>query len=218
MRAPVDLDAVRNTLFTAVLSDILDSLGCHGQVSDTSIRPLERGMRVVGFARTARAATVNREPARPYGKLLDSIDAMTHDEVLVIGMEPRSVSAIFGGLLATAVQVVGGRGVIVDGNIRDANEIERLGMPTFMRGLLPLDSYGRDEVVETQGAVNIGGVQVHAGDLIFADYDGVVTVPKALEHEVLEAAFAKVRGESEVRVALRAGMSTAEAFEKFGIL
>jgi regulator of RNase E activity RraA len=218
MSHPYELEKISSTLFTAVLSDILDSLGAAGQVADTSIRPLERGMRVVGYARTARAASVNREPARPYGKLLDSIDAMTSNEVLAISMERLSTSAIFGGLLATAVQVAGGRGVIVDGNIRDANEVERLGMPTFMRGLLPLDSFGRDEVVETQGPIDLGGVLTYPGDLIFADYDGVVVVPQKLEAVVLEAAFRKVEGEGEVRQALRAGMSTAEAFVKYGIL
>lgn len=218
MQTTHSLEKIASTLFTAVFSDVLDALGLPGQVADTSIRPLHRDMRVVGYARTARAASVNREPARPYAKLLSSIDAMTRNEVLVIGMEPASTSAIFGGLLATAVQVAGGRGVIVDGNIRDAKEIERLGMPTFTKGLLPLDSYGRDEVVEIQGAVSIGGVLVHAGDLVFADYDGAVIIPQAAELEVLDAAFAKVAGEGEVRAALRDGMSTADAFAKYGIL
>lgn len=212
------LDEISSKLFSAVLSDILDSIGITGQVAEQSLRPLHPDMRVVGYARTARGVTVNRIPIQPYKKLLASIDSLTSDQVLVIGLEPTSVSAMFGGLLATAVQVAGGRGVIVDGNIRDAKEIERLGMPTFMRGFLPLDSFGRDEVVEVDGPVNLGGVLVHPGDLILADFDGVVVVPQAVENEVLHQAFRKVEGEGEVRHALLGGMSTAEAFETFGIL
>lgn len=212
------LDEISSKLFSAVLSDILDSIGITGQVAEQSLRPLHPNMRMVGYARTARGVTVNRIPTQPYGKLLASIDSLTRDQVLVIGLEPTSVSAMFGGLLATAVQVAGGRGVIVDGNIRDAKEIERLGMPTFMRGLLPLDSFGRDEVVEIDGPINLGGVLVHPGDLILADFDGVVVVPQAVENEVLQEAFRKVEGEGEVRHALLGGMSTAEAFERYGIL
>jgi len=175
-------------------------------------------MRLVGYARTARAATISYPPKQPYGKLLSSIDSMSASDVLLISLEPISVSAMFGGLLATAVQVAGGRGVIVDGNVRDAKEIQRLQMPTFMRGLMPLDSFGRDEVVEVDGPITIAGVLVHPGDLVLADFDGIVVVPSGIEDEVLDAAFKKVAGEGEVREALRSGMSTAQAFEKFGIL
>ena len=212
------LEEISNTLFSAVLSDVLDSMGITGQVVAPMLRPLSPDMRVVGYARTARGATVNYPPKQPYGKLLASIDSLTDRDVLLISLEPTSVSAMFGGLLATAVQVAGGRGVIVDGNVRDAKEIERLQMPTFMRGFMPLDSFGRDEVVEVDGPITIAGVLVHPGDLVLADYDGIVVVPSRVEEEVLEAAFQKVAGEGEVRHALRSGMSTAQAFEQFGIL
>jgi 4-hydroxy-4-methyl-2-oxoglutarate aldolase len=212
------LEEISSTLFSAVLSDVLDSLGITGQVAAPTLRPLNPDMRVVGYARTARAATVNHPPKQPYGKLLSSIDSLTDRDVLLISLEPTSVSAMFGGLLATAVQVAGGRGVIVDGNVRDAKEIERLQLPTFMRGLIPLDSFGRDEVVEVDGPIAIAGVLVHPGDLVLADYDGIVVVPGRVEDEVLEAAFLKVADEGEMRHALRSGMSTAQAFEQFGIL
>lgn len=212
------LEEISSTLFSAVLSDILDSLGITGQVAAPLLRPLHPDMRMVGYARTARAASVNRPPVQPYGKLLSSIDSLTDRDVLLISLEPTSVSAMFGGLLATAVQVAGGRGVIVDGNVRDSLEIQRLEMPTFMRGLMPLDSFGRDEVVEVDGPIVIAGVLVHPGDLVLADYDGVVVIPQDVEDEVLDAAFRKVAGEGEVRQALRSGMSTAQAFEQFGIL
>jgi len=212
------VDDIRKRLFTGVLSDVLDSLDCPGQVCDPSLFPLKEDMRVVGYARTARAVAVNRTPTAPYAMLLKAIDGLSGDDVLVLGLEKRSTSAIFGGLLATAVQVAGGRGVVVDGYARDAEEIQKLGLPTFVKGLMPLDSFGRDEVVEINEAVSIGGVLVHPGDLIFADIDGVVVVPSRLEDAVITKSFEKVGGESEVREALRGGMRTAEAFERYGIL
>lgn len=212
------VDDMRTRLFTGVLSDVLDSLDCLGQVCGPSLHPLSPDTRLVGYARTARAAAVNRTPTAPYARLLSAIDDLSNEDVLLLAMEPMSTSAIFGGLLATAVKVAGGRGVIVDGYARDAQEIMSIGLPTFVKGLMPLDSYGRDEVVAVNEPVAISGVIVHPGDLVFADIDGVVVVPSRLEDEVVTKAFEKVSGEGEVRQALRGGMPTAEAFERFGIL
>lgn len=212
------LDEITARLFTSVLSDVLDSVGCTGQVAEPGLRPLANTMRVAGYARTARAVMVNRAPDEPYAKLLEAIDGLTSSDVLVLALDPMSHSAIFGGLLATAVRVAKGRGVIVDGYVRDCAEILSLGVPTFVKGLMPLDSFGRDEVVEINEQVTMAGVPVRPGDLVFADYDGIVVVPSAREDEVLELAFKKVEGESEVRDALRNGMPTAEAFARYGIL
>jgi len=212
------LEDISTHLFSAVLSDILDKVGCFGQVAAPVLAPLDPKMRAVGYARTVRAVMVSQVPTHPYEKLLVAIDQLTSSEVLVIGLQPGSSSALFGGLLATAVAAAGGRGVIVDGYTRDANEILEIGLPTFAKGLMPLDSYGRDEVVEIGGPVDIAGVRVSQGDLVFADIDGLVVVPARIEDEVITKAFEKVEGEGEVRQALRGGMSVAEAFARFGIL
>jgi 4-hydroxy-4-methyl-2-oxoglutarate aldolase len=212
------LEEIRESLFTAVLSDMLDGLNRPGQVAEPGITPLISGTRAVGRVRTARAVSVNAPPAAPYDKLLTAIDALDPGEVLVISMDGTSTSGVFGGLLATAVTASGGTGVIVDGYVRDADEIEGIGLPTFARGTRPLDSAGRDDVVEIGGPVVIAGVLVHEGDLVFADRDGVVFVPAELEHEVLRRAFEHVRSESTVKQALRDGMPVSAAFAKFGIL
>lgn len=205
-------------LFTAVLSDILDGLGLGGQVADPSLRPLRPGMRVVGYARPCRAISVNREPEKPYAALMQIIDDLRGEDVLLISMDAHATSAIFGGLLATAVSSAGGRGVVVDGFARDADEIASIGMPTFVTGLVPLDSYGRDEVVEIDQPIVIGGVPASRGDLVFGDEDGLVVVPHDRLAEVLQLAFQKVAGEGDVRVALQGGMTTSEAFARYKIL
>jgi 4-hydroxy-4-methyl-2-oxoglutarate aldolase len=212
------LDDIAQTLFTAVLSDVLDTVGCTGQVASPGIRPLADGMRVVGYARTARAVMVSRPPTHPYAKILEVIDDLSENDVLVMSLEPMSRSAIFGGLLATAVSVTGARGVIVDGHIRDSDEIKQIGLPTFARDLMPLDSHGRDEVVAVDEPVCISGVPVASGDLVFGDADGIVIVPKGILDNVLTLAFEKVSGESRVRQSLREGMSTTAAFARYGIL
>jgi regulator of RNase E activity RraA len=218
MQSGRQLADIRERLFTGVLSDVLDTLGSRNQVVDLDLSHVVPERRVVGRAQTARAVCVSEPPAEPYKLLLTAIDATVAGMVLVVGTEPTSRSALFGGLLATAVRAAGGEGVVVDGYARDVHEIRNIGLPTMVRGFRPLDSYGRDEVVEISAPVTIGGVLIRQGDLIFGDADGLVVVPSELEAEVVERAFAKVEAEGEMRSALAGGMSVSEAFDRFGVL
>lgn len=218
MKTEKPLEEVRSRVFTGVLSDVLDSLGRTGQVADLDLIQIVPGSRVVGRAQTARAVRVTAPPAEPYKHLLTAIDATGPGRVLVIGADVSSSSSLFGGLLATAMRAAGGEGVVVDGYARDSDEIRRIGIPSLVRGFRPLDSYGRDEVVEVSEPVTIGGVVVRQGDLVFGDDDGLVFVPSEIEAEVIEKAFAKLDAERMMRAALDGGMSVAAAFETFGVL
>jgi 4-hydroxy-4-methyl-2-oxoglutarate aldolase len=208
-------------LYAAVVSDALDVAGAAGQILASRIRPVGRLARpLIGRAATARAVRVDREPAQPYGALLEAMDLLGPGQVLLIATDGEGdvASAIFGGLLATAARARGAAGCIVDGAVRDSRELERLEFPTFATGFSPADSFGRDEVVEHGTVVCCGGVEIHPGDLIVADNDGIVAVPAPIEERVIEHALRKVAGEGDMRKELAAGMSTAEAFAKYGIL
>jgi 4-hydroxy-4-methyl-2-oxoglutarate aldolase len=218
MRSGRQLAEIKERLFTGVLSDVLDALGRPDQVVDLDLTHVVPGGRVVGRAQTARAVGVSEPPAEPYKLLLTAIDATVAGMVLVVGADATSRSSLFGGLLATAVRAAGGEGVVVDGYARDVREIRNIGLPTMVRGFRPLDSYGRDEVVEISAPVTIGGVVIRQGDLIFGDDDGLVVVPSELEADVVERAFAKVDAEGEMRSALAGGMSVSDAFARFGVL
>lgn len=212
-------DELAGKLYSAVVSDILDTLGHTQQVVRAGIRPAIGGeWTLVGRVRTARAVAVEAPPERPYAELLGLIDTMRVGDVLVLDAGGRDTSGIFGGLLATAVKAAGGRGAIIDGDTRDLRELERLAFPTLARGGCPADSLGRDEVVETDAPIVCGGVRIASGDLVVADRDGVVVVPRAVEDETLELALRKVEGEDVVRRELANGMAASVAFERYGIL
>jgi len=212
-------DELAGALYSAVVSDILDSLGHTEQVVRGGLRPAISGhWTLVGRARTARAVAVQERPEQPYAQLLRLIDALRTGDVLVIDAGGRDTSGIFGGLLATAVKAAGGRGAIIDGDTRDLRELERLAFPTLARGGCPADSLGRDEVVETDAPIVCGGVRIDSGDLVVADADGIVIVPSAVEDEVVRLALEKVSGEDHVRRELANGMSASVAFERYGIL
>jgi regulator of RNase E activity RraA len=212
-------DELSERLYSAVVSDILDTLGRTDQVVRAGLRPAIGGeWTLVGRVRTARAVAVQERPERPYHQLLALIDSLRTGDVLVIDAGGRDTSGIFGGLLATAVKAAGGRGAIIDGDTRDVRELERLAFPTIARGGSPADSLGRDEVVETDAPITCGGVRIDSGDLVVADRDGIVVVPAAVEAQVIELALEKVSGEDVVRRELANGMSASVAFERYGIL
>jgi len=88
----------------------------------------------------------------------------------------------------------------------------------FSRGRFAQDAGVRSKVVDFRCPIEIGGVQISPGDLIFGDQDGVVVIPRKHEDEVLQLALTKATGEKVVRKAIEAGMSSTDAFRKYGIL
>ena len=108
--------------------------------------------------------------------------------------------------------------MVIDGYTRDTKAISAMGFPVFCRGMHPADSLGRIDVAEHDVPIRCGGVLVHPGDLILADEDGVVTIPRDVAEQAITLAEEKVRGENLVRQALAEGMSVAEAFRRYGIL
>jgi 4-hydroxy-4-methyl-2-oxoglutarate aldolase len=127
-------------------------------------------------------------------------------------------AAFWGELLATASRVRGARGVIADAYARDTLELIDMGFATFARGIWCADALGRIRVDAADVPIECGGVEVHPGDFVLGDHDGVVVLPAAIASEAIGLAEAKVAGENHVRAALAEGMPLAEAFRKFGLL
>src|SRR5439155_1501637 len=105
-------------------------------------------------------------------------------EVVVGAVQSRANAAIWGELLSTHTRAKGGRGVVLDGLSRDSWGIAEMKFPVFARGLSPADSKGRLEVIAIRGTIPVAGVSVSNGDLLLADEDGVVVVPRDVEDEV----------------------------------
>lgn len=205
-------------LYSAVLADVLDDLGARDQVFAHTLRPLDPATVVCGRAATMLATAVWDVPAEPYKLEMEGIDRLQPGEVLVATCSGATHAALWGELLSTSARARGARGVVIDGFTRDSKEIIQMGFPVFATGLHPGDSKGRIEVVALAVPVRVCGVLVHPGDLVFADQDGGVVVPAALEEAAVAKALAKVAAENTVRDALAAGMTVAEAFRKFGVL
>jgi 4-hydroxy-4-methyl-2-oxoglutarate aldolase len=203
-------------LYTPVVADVLDKLGFRAQCMHARIRPLWPEAKCAGFALTVQTVPAREvSPAHPYAGELAAVDSLQAGDVLVVS---ESAWSFWGELLSTAANYRGCRGVVLDGPTRDSPSIRKMSFPVFHVGFHPADSLGRLDVTAHNVPIECGGVLVNPGDLVLADHDGVVVVPHAVAEKTLRLAEEKVSGENLVRKALAGGMSTTEAFKKYGIL
>lgn len=205
-------------LYTAVVSDSLDQLGIRHQAMREYLRPLYPACKVAGWARTISCSDLYHTPADPYGLEIEAVDSLLPGEVAVVGTQKSIRNAPWGELLSTASRARGARGAIIDGLVRDVQKIEELGFPVFATGIKPVDSLGRGCVTAYNVAVDCGEVIVHPGDFVFADFDGVVVIPKDVVREVIELASDKVRREDSSRAELMKGAYLRDVYEKYGVL
>lgn len=205
-------------LYTAVVSDCLDVIGMREQSMSVEIRPLWRGARLAGYAATAHLIAMDGPPEDRddwYKLELEAVDRLDHGDVMVVAGHR---GAYWGELLSTASRYQGAHGTVLDAYTRDSEAIIDMEFPTFAAGISPADGLGRIDVDAIGVEIECGGVAVRPGDLVLADYDGVVVVPIEVADEVITAAEEKVSGENMVRKKLADGMPIGEAFRAYGII
>jgi 4-hydroxy-4-methyl-2-oxoglutarate aldolase len=205
-------------LHPAVVSDCLDRIGLRDQVLAPRIRPLTTDSKVAGRARTVRCIQVDGVPEDRdewYRGELAAVDALGPGDVMVVS---TCEGSYWGELLATASRARGAVGIVADAYTRDTQALIEMGFPTFVTGIHCADSLGRIDVEAVGEEITCAGVVVADGDLVLADYDGVVIVPAAVAAEVIALAEEKVAGENLVRQKLEEGMPVSEAFRTYGVI
>lgn len=214
------LEKIREKLYVAVLSDVLDELGFPDQALPPRIRPLDDALIMAGFARTGLYRDVYHVAAgeNPYELEIELIDDLRRDEIPVLGCGETGRIAPWGELLSTAARARGAAGCLTDGLVRDIKAIRKMRFPVFHGGIGPLDSKGRGKVVEINAPIEVARVRVEPGDLVVGDADGVVIVPRAVESEAVARALAKVEGEDATRMELERGDKLRDVFARHGIL
>jgi len=204
-------------LYTPVVGDILDELGHTHQFLPQPIQPMREEMKLVGRAMPVLMIDVHGKQKKPFGLLTEALDQLEPGEIyLASGGDMRC--AYWGEILTATARMRGAVGAVINGFHRDTPKVLEQNWPVFSRGRFAQDSSVRTQVADFRCPIEIGQVEVQPGDLVFGDLDGVVIVPKKLEAEVIGRALAKARGEKLVRKEIEAGMSSTEAFKKYGIL
>ena len=206
-------------LTTSNISDSLDKFGYREQVAFNRLVSLRPEDRVMGRARTVTFEDDSEsDPQHPYDDMIAFIDSVEPGEIVVIATGRSNKTAFWGELFSAAAKARGALGMITDGCIRDTDKILNVDFPVYSMSHRPLDYRGRMKVAEIQTLVTIEGVDIHPGDLLMADNDGVVVIPKKIEEDVLEAARKRVMIESTVLTELQAGSTLREVWDKHHVL
>ena len=213
---------VKQHLYVSVVCDTLDSLGYRNQAMHQRIRPLLPDMRNCGFigrARTARwMETDYIVEADPYGLELDLMDSLKPGDAVIHSTDYGGTNAPWGELMSTIAKFHGAVGTVCDSQVRDCVRIIDMGFPVYYAGIRPLDSKGRARIMDYDVPVACGEVLVHPGELVFADFDGVVVIPKIVENDVLRLAHEKAGKENSSRQELLTGKTLKEVYATYGVL
>lgn len=210
---------INKYLYVASVCDILDEMGYRNQAMHQRLRPLLTDINNCGFIGRARTFhwietdTVMEDD--PYGLEIEAMDSLKAGDVVVHSTDYNGTNAPWGELMSTISRNKGVAGCVCDSQVRDCVKIIEMNFPVFYAGIRPLDSKGRGLVVGYDVPVQCGGVLVNPGDLIFSDFDGIVVVPKEIEHEVFHRAKEKVDNENHSRRELQNGISLREVYNKY---
>ena len=178
---------------TAGLSAQLRARGLNNVVIE-GVAPLQPGAKVVGTAKTLRFVP-NREDlfkshGGGYNAQKQAFDSIRPGEVIVIEARGESGSGTLGDILALRAKSLGATGVITDGGVRDSAEVAGI-LPVFATAKNPAVLGRRHVPWESDVAVACGNATVLPGDVIVADDDGAIVIPRDLAEEVVDAALAK---------------------------
>lgn len=207
----------KKELYTPVVGDILDEFGYYHQFLPPEIQPALLEMKLVGRAMPINMIDVYGEQKVPFGLLTEALDQIEEGEIYIAhGGNKRC--AYWGEILTATARKRGANGAIINGYHRDTPKMLEQNFPVFSLGRYAQDSSVRTKVIDYRCPIEIGKVWINPGDLIFADLDGVLVIPKEVEEAVVKKALEKARGEKLVRKEIENGMSSTEAYKKYGIL
>ena len=203
---------------TSTVGDVLDKVGLVGVIPANILKPVSPGQRLVGPAVTLRYVPDRTSPGFGHAKgarakLGEHFDAYVIAEpgdVLIVDGGGVADTSCLGGLSVALARQAGLAGIVVDGSVRDVASIRQMGYPLWARGATPRTGKFRLEVAEFDGIIACAGVQVRPRDLVLADDDGVVVVPRERVEEILELAIGASEKERQISEAIALGASTSE--------
>jgi len=184
-------------LGTAGVATVHEAAGKTGLL-DPGIRPIQDGARIGGSAVTVSCAPGDNIMIHA------AVEVVHEGDVLVVATTAPATHGMFGELLAVSLQARGCRGLIIDAGVRDVADLREMGFPVWSRYV---HAQGTDKAV--RGSVNmpidLGGLSIDPGDVVVADDDGVVVVPRARADDVRRAAEQRIADEEATRSRLAAG-------------
>jgi len=211
------LDSYRHVEVASV-SDALEQLTGRKMYLSHKVQPIFP-IKFAGFALTVKLSKDegNKDPGALSG-MLAAIDQGAQSSVWVMVVEDGADIAGMGGLMGTTMSARGFAGAIIDGGVRDVGQLRKIGFPVYATGIVPSTSVGHYRFAGSNIPVSCDGVEVRPGDIVAADGDGVVIVPRAKAGEVLALAQEMDFKEHSMYSIIEKYKSIQEAVKRFGRL
>ncbi len=201
----------------ASVSDAIEQLSGHKMYMTHHMRPIFP-TKFAGFAVTVLLKKEQNDDPNALNGMLTAIDEGTKDSVYVMVVEDGADIAGMGGLMGTAMYSREYAGAVIDGGVRDVAYLKKIGFPVYALGIVPSTSVHHYRFSGANIPVVCDGVAVKAGDIITADQDGVVVVPRSDAAKVLAVAQDMDFKEHSMYAYIEKLKSIVEGVKKFGRL
>jgi regulator of RNase E activity RraA len=201
----------------ASVSDAIEQLAGRKMYMSHRMRPIFP-TKFAGFAVTVLLKKEANDDPNALSGMLAAIDGGTKDSVYVMVVEDGNDIAGMGGLMGTAMYSREYAGAVIDGGVRDTAYLKKIGFPVYSLGIVPSTSIHHYRFAGSNIPVVCDGVPVQAGDIVVADQDGVVVVPRADAPKVLALAQDMDFKEHSMYAYIEKLKSIEEAVKKFGRL
>jgi 3-hexulose-6-phosphate synthase / 6-phospho-3-hexuloisomerase len=213
VRPPKKLIEGFRELATSTIGNVLDDMKISGIIQN--IKPISPGFRFAGGAFTVKEVTgVLGTYTNEDFKLGQVIDSAQDGHVIMIDNGAQQVST-WGGIASFAAQKRGVAGLVVDGGVRDLDEIREFNFPVFSRYVVPTSGKGRVKMLSMNTVIKIDGVRVRPGDIIVGDGTGIVCIPIEVAEEVLSKAKKMDEQDKQATEEIRRGLTFTEALRKY---
>ena len=199
-------------LATSNVSDALDKVGIRGAV--IGLLPMYDCPKIVGPAVTIKVTALGVEKPKTHMGV-EAIAMAEAGDLIVIDNRGDIHNNCWGEILSLGAQKKGVVGVVVDGAARDIDACKEFGFPVYAKGVVPLTARGRIMQESVGQPIRLGDVLVRPGDIVMADINGTVVIPREEMLEVLQAAESIFAKEMEMLNDLRSGMSLTEVDQKY---
>lgn len=208
-------------LHTAVVCDVTDEMGLMDNVLSLDIRPVSTKQPVVGTAFTMQRVDIGYtiESFQEHAKVThEALKEISDGDFVVMGVPQEIRAGAWGELLSTTARAGGAVGAVTDGYTRDAPQIMDMEFPVWARGHSPLDAQGRCRVSDYEVPIHVGGLTVEPGDVIMADYMGIIRFPPDIVDDVIDRATERYDDEGSIREELESGRSRDKILDELEFL
>jgi len=204
-------------LYTGAVNDVMREFLLLDQTLPHDLVPLVDGKKFVGPAFTIKSA---KDPSvRPQQEMegrAKMLTQITAGCVCVWDTNRDNTASHLGGMMTNSALKGGAVGAVIDGGIRDIHQILEADFPVVYRYRTPNGLLSRASVIGFQVPIQIGTVIIYPGDIVFADYDGVIVMPRARAYDILMRAEELVNFEKDIETWIREGQSATDIVAKGG--